>query len=217
MTYSIAAYDPITRAAGIAVASCVPAVGAAVPFVSLDGAIATQSRFNYALGHDGVVALGLGMRVDSGLRGLLEADPAPQLRQVHGVDRHGRCFAHSGDEVKDWKGSRQRENLSVAGNTLTGPEVLEAMEVAYLNGPADDFPRRLLLALAAGDAAGGDRRGRQSAALLVVAPEVEFHHNLRVDDHVDPVGELQRIDVVARELGKERGARPRHVPLLLKR
>lgn len=217
MTYSIAAYDPITRAAGVAVASCVPAVGAAVPFANLDGAVATQSRFNYALGHDGVTALGLGMRVGDALSALLRADPAPQLRQVHGVDRHGGYFAHTGSDVKDWKGSRGRAHLSIAGNTLTGPEVLEAMEAAYLDAADVEFSERLLLALAAGEASGGDRRGRQSAALLIVAPDVEFHHNLRVDDHPDPVRELQRLHSVARQAGAERSQRPRHVPLLLKR
>ena len=216
MTFSIAAYDPISSACGIAVSSCVPAVGAAIPFVSLDGAIATQSRFNYALGAYGLQALALGIRIDDTLRALLANDPAPQLRQVHGVDRFGHTFLHSGDEVKDWKGGSLNAERSVAGNTLVGEEVVEAMASGYDDHPDAPFAERLLLALEAGQDAGGDRRGRQSAALLIAAPEVAFHHNLRVDDHPDPVHELRRVYHVAHRLGIERQARPRHVPLRLK-
>lgn len=217
MTFSIAAYDPVSSAFGIAVSSCVPAVGAAVPFVSLDGAIATQSRFNYALGADGLRALALGMRVDDALPALLANDPAPQLRQVHGIDRFGHTFLHSGDEVKDWKGGSLSPERSVAGNTLVGADVIDAMAAGYDQHPTAPFAERLLLALEAGQAAGGDRRGRQSAALLIAAPETAFHHNLRVDDHHDPISELRRVYEVAHRLGLERQARPRHVPLRLKR
>lgn len=217
MTFSIAGFDPVVGASGVAVSSCVPAVGAAVPFVGSGGAVATQSRFNYALGHEGVAALELGLRIDHVLPDLVSNDPAPNLRQVHGVDRHGGTFAHTGNDVKDDKGSRHAPYVSVAGNTLVGPSVLDAMLDAYLAAEGCDLAERLLRALEAGQASGGDRRGRQSAALLIAAEDVKFHHNLRVDEHVDPVAELRRVCTVAIELGRERGQRPRHVPLRLKR
>lgn len=216
MTYSIAAYDRRSGAFGIAVASCVPAVGAAVPFVSLRGAIATQARFHHALGADGLTGMERGQSVEEVLRELLRGDPAPELRQVHGVDGHGGSYAHTGEAAKDWKGSLLRPHSSIAGNTLTGPEVLDAMDEAFSAAAEEELSDRLLRALLAGDQAGGDRRGRQSAALLIAAPEGAFHHNLRVDDHADPVAELLRIHDLARERGAERSARPRHVPLRLK-
>lgn len=216
MTYSIVASDPRSGAFGVAVASCVPAVGAAVPFVSLRGAIATQARFHHALGADGLVGLAEGRSVEAVLRDLLGDDPAPELRQVHGVDAHGGSFAHTGEAAKDWKGSLLRPHLSIAGNTLTGPEVLEAMDDAFRQAADQELSDRLLAALRAGEGAGGDRRGRQSAALLIAAPDAAFHHNLRVDDHADPVAELLRVHQLARERGAERSARPRHVPLRLK-
>lgn len=205
-TFSIVARDPAAGEFGVAVATAVPAVGALVPHVCLAGAIATQARVNVELGVEGVARLARGVPVDTALADLLRADPAPDHRQVHGIDAAGRQFAHTGAACVPWAGHRLGRDYSVAGNMLVGEATLLAMARVFeaAAGGGQELAERLLDALQAGQAAGGDRRGKQSAALLVAAPEGRFYHNLRVDDHPAPVAELRRLFAVAQRDDAER-------------
>src|SRR5262249_32625861 len=212
---------------GGAVAPARPAVGALAPWVSRRGAIATQARVNTDLGRHGLALVDHGVPVAAALNGLLAGDPEREIRQLHGVDAGG-GFAHTGSRCVEWCGHLAGEGFTVAGNMLAGEAVLRAMAEAFAVGPDDELSARLLAALEAGQAAGGDKRGKQSAALLVAAAAPRGYHNLRVDDHADPVAELRRVYGVAvahwdrggRELGPEgQGAfrrvqdcHPRHGP-----
>jgi uncharacterized Ntn-hydrolase superfamily protein len=193
-TFSIAARDPLTGDFGVAVSTARPNVGSLVPFVSRRGAIATQARVNTELGRQGLALLDQGVPVHVALRALLETDPDRELRQVHGVDREHR-FCHTGVHCVAWCGHLEGAHFTVAGNMLAGPGVTEAMADAFRASQEDKgtLAAGLLRALEAGQAAGGDKRGRQSAALLVASQEPRMYHNLRVDDHADPVAELRRI------------------------
>jgi uncharacterized Ntn-hydrolase superfamily protein len=205
MTFSIIARDPDSASFGIAVCTAVPCVGALVPHArSGVGAVATQSYVNVDLGRDGLKLLELGMSPKGALEGLLADDPGAALRQVAGIDTQGRTFAYSGSDCVDWFGSHEGENYSVQGNMLTGPEVIEAMAEVFEETAGTWLSIRLLAALEAGQAAGGDKRGRQSAALLVTPAVVArgaplefelatYELNIRVDEHPDPVPELRRI------------------------
>lgn len=190
-TFSIAARDPLTGAFGVAVATARPNVGSLVPFVSRRGAIATQARVNTELGRQGLALLEEGRPILAALPALLETDPDREIRQVHGVDGGGE-FCHTGRQCVPWCGHQSGPGFTVAGNMLTGPEVIQAM-VDVFGVSEGELSERFLLALEAGQAAGGDQRGKQSAALLVASPEPRLYHNLRVDDHPDPVAELRRI------------------------
>jgi len=193
-TFSIVARDMTVGAFGVAVATARPAVGALVPFVSLHGAIATQARVSTDIGRRAIAMLEQGVPVGVALRTLLEGDPDREIRQVHGVDAAG-TFCHTGADCISWCGHHDGGDFTVAGNMLAGPQVIEAMPKAFLAGRGDgkEFSECLLLALEAGQAAGGDKRGKQSAALLIASREPRGYHNLRVDDHADPVAELRRI------------------------
>jgi uncharacterized Ntn-hydrolase superfamily protein len=191
-TFSIVARDPGTGAFGVAVSTARPNVGSLVPFVSRRGAIATQGRVNTDLGRRGLALLEQGVPIQVGLRALLETDPDREIRQVHGLDGEG-AFCHTGANCVPWCGHREGPGFTVAGNMLTGPEVIQAMAEAFGAAEERELADRLLLALEAGQAAGGDKRGRQSAALLVASAEPRMYHNLRVDEHADPVAELRRI------------------------
>ncbi len=171
-------------------------------------AIATQARVNTDLGRQGLALAEQGVPLGVALGGLLEADPDRERRQLHGVD--GReAFAHTGAACLAWCGHRVGDGFTVAGNRLVGPGVLDAMAEAFLAAHEAELAERLLRALEAGQAAGGDRRGRQSAALLVAAEAPRGYHNLRVDDHPEPVAELRRLFGVAvahwEEVGREYG------------
>lgn len=199
-TFSVVARDNATGGFGVAVATARPAVGALVPFASLCGAIATQARVNTEIGRQGIALLEQGVPVGTALRILLADDADRNIRQVHGVDAHG-GFCHTGADCVSWCGHHQGDGFTVAGNMLAGPRVVEAMAQAYRGAreTGRELSERLLLALEAGQAAGGDKRGKQSAALLVASREPRGYHNLRVDDHPDPVAELRRIyDLVVR-------------------
>lgn len=201
-TFSIVARDPGTGAFGVAVSTARPNVGSLVPFVSRRGAIATQGRVNTDLGRRGLALLEQGVPIRVGLRALLETDPEREIRQVHGLDEQG-AFCHTGANCVPWCGHREGPGFTVAGNMLTGPEVVRAMADAFGGAEERELADRLLLALEAGQAAGGDKRGRQSAALLVASAEPRMYHNLRVDEHADPVAELRRIyDVVVAHTGQ---------------
>jgi uncharacterized Ntn-hydrolase superfamily protein len=209
-TFSIAARDDDTGALGVAVATARPNVGSLVPWVSLRGAVATQARVNTELGRQGLALVDQGVPVDVALSALLWKDGEREIRQVHGVDA-GRSFCHTGASCVAWCGHEDGDDFTVAGNMLAGPDVIAAMARAFraAGGAGRDLSERLLLALEAGQAAGGDKRGKQSAALLIASPEPRMYHNLRVDDHTQPVAELRRIwDVVvehARGIEREYG------------
>jgi uncharacterized Ntn-hydrolase superfamily protein len=193
-TFSIVAHDAAVGAFGVAVATARPAVGALVPFVSLSGGIATQARVNTELGRQGIALLEQGVPVGTALRALLADDADRDIRQLHGVDTAA-SFCHTGANCIPWCGHQEGDGFSVAGNMLAGSRVVAAMAEAYRQARAEkrELSERLLLTLEAGQAAGGDKRGKQSAALLVAAREPRGYHNLRVDDHPDPVAELRRI------------------------
>lgn len=199
MTFSIVARDPATGDLGVAVASKFLAVGSVVPWARAGvGAIATQALANVAFGPDGLAALAGGDAAESVLSALTDADEGRADRQVGVVDAAGRASTFTGTGCLTWAGGRTGDGVAVQGNILTGPEVVEAVLDVY-SGSAAPFPDRLLEALLAGDRAGGDARGRQSAALLVVRDGAGYGGandrwlDLRVDDHPDPVPELQRV------------------------
>ncbi|MUW14991.1 DUF1028 domain-containing protein [Halorubrum sp. CBA1125] len=184
---------------GVAVTTRLPGVGALCPFASADGAVATQSLVNAELGRKGLEYLDDGIAVDDALRALLNADEGRADRQVHGVDA-AETFAFSGDGCRDWYGHTVGENYTVAGNLLTGEEVIADAAAAYESTAHGDAPlaERLIDALAAGHAAGGDRRTDldvQSAALLVTNTETEaddpYYDDLRVDATETPIADLR--------------------------
>ncbi|MBI3456591.1 MAG: DUF1028 domain-containing protein [Candidatus Rokubacteria bacterium] len=193
---------------GVAVATARPAVGALVPWVSRQAAIATQARVNTDLGRHGLLLVEHGVPIGPALAGLIEADPERELRQLHGVDARG-TFAHTGARCVEWCGHLAGDGFTVAGNMLVAEGVIKAMAEAFLASEREELAARLMRALEAGQAAGGDKRGRQSAALLVAAEWPRGSHNLRVDDHADPVAELRRVYEVAvvhwRRVGAEYG------------
>lgn len=195
-TFSIVAREARSGAFGVAVATARPSVGSLVPFVSRRGAIATQARVNTDIGRHGLALLDHDVPIDVALRALLDSDPDREIRQVHGLDAT-RAFLHTGAGCVAWCGHREGPDFTVAGNMLVGPQVIEAMAEAFGASREQELPERLLLALEAGQAAGGDRRGKQSAALLVASNEPRMCHNLRVDDHAEPVAELRRLYGVA--------------------
>jgi uncharacterized Ntn-hydrolase superfamily protein len=195
VTFSIIARDPERGLFGVAASTAVPCVGAAVPHVKPGvGAIATQSYTNVRLGVDGLRLLELGLSPEEALTALLQQDPEAARRQVAGIDSRGRVFVYSGDGCVDWYGHRSGENYSVQGNMLVGKETIDAMAEAYASSTGF-LAVRLLEALEAGQAAGGDKRGRESAALLVApfGPDLWSKIDIRVDLHEDPVAELRRI------------------------
>ena len=194
MTFSIIARDAETGAFGVAVSTAVPCTGAMVPHVKPGvGAIATQSYTNARLGVDGLKLLERGSSPEEALRSLLAQDEQAELRQCAGIDARGRIFAYSGDKCVDWYGHRPGEDYSVQGNMLVGKETIDAMAETF-EAAKGHLASRLLKALEAGQAAGGDMRGRESAALLV-APFIDQYGkiDIRVDLHEDPVAELRRI------------------------
>ncbi len=177
---------------GVAVATARPNVGSLVPWVSLRGAIATQARVDTDLGRRGLALLEHDVPIEVALPALIASDPERERRQVHGLDGR-RGFVHTGRECVAWCGHEQGPDFSVAGNTLAGPQVIGAMASAFRRTASLDLAERLLAVLEAGQAAGGDKRGKVSAALLVASAAPRMYHNLRVDDHEDPVAELRRI------------------------
>jgi len=201
MTFSIVARSADGSAFGVAVASKFLAVGAAVPAAQVGvGAVATQSYANLAYRPQGLALLATGVAPDGVVAGLTAADDERDVRQLGVVGVAGRGATFTGSGCHAWAGGVAGEGFAIQGNILTGPEVVAAMEQSWQGGdPAAPLTRRLLAALLAGDQAGGDRRGRQSAALLVVAKGQGYGGtsdvvaDLRVDDHADPVVELGRL------------------------
>ncbi|WP_017381460.1 DUF1028 domain-containing protein [Paenisporosarcina sp. TG-14] len=199
MTYSIVGFDPQTKELGIAVASKFLSVGAVVPFAKAGvGAIATQSWANLDYGKHGLEMLENGFSPQEVLNELVRNDTNSASRQVGIVDVQGRSVTFSGSDCYDWAGGLAGENYAVQGNILVDHSTVEAMKSTFLQSQGT-LAERLLSSLLAGDAAGGDSRGKQSAALLIVKENGSYggyndrYIDLRVDDHEDPVVELARL------------------------
>ncbi|UJW77218.1 DUF1028 domain-containing protein [Rhizobium sp. SL42] len=200
MTWSIVARDPETGHLGIAVASRFFAVGAAVPHMrGRIGAIATQAFVSPLYGTDGLALLSEGRSPDQIIAVLTGRDNGCQQRQMHLIDGQGRNAAFTGDKCIDWAGHLVDDNVSVAGNMLAGPQVIAESLRAYKATSDRPLAERLLAAMDAGEAAGGDKRGRQSAALRIFHDQDYARLDIRSDDHLDPLGELRRLYIVAQE------------------
>lgn len=195
-TFSIVAYDPAEVVWGCAVASKFLAVGSVVPWARANiGVIATQSYANTSFGPLGLDLMEHGNSAEAALSVLLENDPEADLRQVGIVDARGNSATYTGSHCYEWAGGVARPGYAIQGNILANQNVVAQMEKAYLS-QSGSFVRRLYRALAAGDKAGGDRRGRQSAAILVVKNQGGYGGfndrwiDLRVDDHPHPIRRL---------------------------
>jgi uncharacterized Ntn-hydrolase superfamily protein len=199
MTFSIVAADPEAGDWGIAVASKFPCVGAVVPWAKAGvGAVATQSWANTSFGPEGLDLMGRGTEAEETLRLLVEADEGREDRQVGLVDAAGRAATFTGSKCMDWAGGVTGRGFAAQGNILAGEEVVAELARAFTESEGD-LCDRLLAALLAGDVAGGDRRGRQSAAMLVVREGGGYegrndrYIDLRVDDHPEAPVELARL------------------------
>jgi uncharacterized Ntn-hydrolase superfamily protein len=200
LTWSIIARDKATGQFGIAVATRFFAVGAVVPHLeSRVGAIATQALVNIFYGTEGLRLLKQGVSAKEVIATIIAADSGRDQRQVHGIDAQGGTAAHTGKSCIGWCGHLAGNNFSVAGNMLAGARVIEDTAAAYTANATLSFPRRLIAAMRAGEAAGGDKRGKQSAALVICGQEDWPDLNLRVDDHPEPLAELDRLESVSRE------------------
>lgn len=200
MTWSIVARDPATGAFGIAVATRFFAVGAlCIHGDGGIGALATQALINPTFGPRGLRLLREGLDARTVVDALVAADPGRGARQLHVMDARGGLAAHTGADCVPWCGHLARDGVSVAGNMLAGPQVIEETARAFEAAAILPFPRRLIAALKAGEAAGGDSRGKQSAALRIHTTEEYPALDLRVDDHPDPLAELERLEAVSRE------------------
>jgi uncharacterized Ntn-hydrolase superfamily protein len=200
MTWSIIAKDNATGQIGIAVATKFFAVGARVPHIAPRvGGIATQALVNPYYGIDGVRLLRDGRAPRDIIETLIATDAGHASRQLHIMDAKGRIAAYTGKDCVDWCGHLGGEGFSIAGNMLAGPRVLDDTAKAYVTNIGMPFARRLIAAMRAGELAGGDKRGKQSAALLIYGEEEWSNLDLRVDDHADPLAELERLEAVSRE------------------
>jgi uncharacterized Ntn-hydrolase superfamily protein len=198
-TFSIVARDPHNGDLGIAVASKFLAVGSVVGWAQSEaGAVATQALANLTYGPGGLALMAKGVSAQEALDALLADDPQREHRQAGLVDAQGRAAAHTGADCFDWAGHIVGEGFAAQGNILAGPHVIEAIVTTFQNTQGE-LAERLLAALQAGDEAGGDRRGRQSAALYVARAGGSYggvldrYIDLRVDDHPHPVPELSRL------------------------
>jgi len=198
-TFSIVAHDPQRKEWGVATASKVLAVGAGVPWGKADvGAIATQASANLTYGPRGLVMLADGKTAQQTIDALTAADKRPDIRQVGVVDAKGKPAAFTGKKCGKWAGEKLGKHHVCLGNLLKGPEVVEAMSAAFEDAKGA-LATRLMAALEAGEKAGGDKRGKQSAAILVVRDQAGYLGfddriiDLRVDDHERPIQELGRI------------------------
>jgi uncharacterized Ntn-hydrolase superfamily protein len=199
MTFSIVGFDPQTKELGVAVASKFLSVGAVVPFAKAGvGAIATQSWANLDYGTNGLEMLEKGMNPEEVLKELVQNDEKSGSRQVGIVNAKGHSITFTGEDCFDWAGGFAGENFAAQGNILVDKDTVEAMKTKFIETEGS-LAERLLAALYAGDKAGGDSRGKQSAALLIVKENGSYggyndrYIDLRVDDHVEPVKELTRL------------------------
>jgi len=198
-TFSIVGYDANEQAWGVAVASKFPAVGAVVSWARAGaGALATQALCKMSFGPGGLALMAEGKSAQETLAALLANDPGAADRQVGMVDAGGGAAAHTGERCYTWAGHKLGEGFTCQGNILTGPETLEAMADTFITA-SGELADRLVSALLAGDTIGGDRRGKQAAAVVVVRPkggyggDTDRYLDLRVDDAREPVQELQRL------------------------
>jgi uncharacterized Ntn-hydrolase superfamily protein len=200
-TFSIAARDREANVFGAAVTTGTVSVGATCPYVSDAAAVVTQAFTKTDHGRESVARAAAGERLDDALSGLLDADEHAAFRQVHGVGVDSE-FAFTGAECTEWCGHHVGDDYTVAGNMLVDAGVVDATSEAY-DSADGDMAERLVSALEAGEAAGGDERGELSAALLIHAPDPEFYHNLRVDLSETPIADLRDL------LGEARRAQER--------
>jgi len=200
MTWSIVARDPATGHLGVAVASRFFAVGGIVPHIRGGvGAVATQAFVNPLYGVDGLAALAMGKEPQAIAAELTVRDEGRDQRQMHLIDAKGRNAAFTGAQCIDWAGHLVEENISVAGNMLAGPQIIAQTLATYRKAASKPFAERLLEAMQAGEDAGGDKRGRQSAALVVYRDQDYAWLRLHADDHADPLAELRQLYAVAQE------------------
>jgi uncharacterized Ntn-hydrolase superfamily protein len=200
MTWSIVARDPETGRFAVAVTTCAFAVGARVPYGGgRIGAIATQAFVNPLYGVDGLALLREGRSAEEVIAAVTARDDGRDHRQLHVIDAAGRTAQWTGAACIDWCGLVQAENISVAGNMLANGDVIAATLATYLAGSARDFDDRLIAALEAGQAAGGDKRGKQSAAITIWDADPVPAIDIRVDDHAEPLVELRRLWRVAHQ------------------
>jgi len=198
-TFSIVGYDPLTRDLGVAVQSRYFSVGPVVPWAEAEvGAVATQSFVNVSYGPKGLRLLKQGLTVENVIAKLTGPDEGREMRQVGVIDAKGNAAAFTGKKCMEWAGSRVGENYSAQGNILASKRVVEEMGRRFESSKGE-LAEKLVAALEGGEAAGGDRRGRQSAALLIVRKgkgRGDFGDrlvDLRVEDHNDPIAELKRL------------------------
>lgn len=199
MTYSIVARNPETGEFGIAVASRFFACGSLVPYVCATAAFASQAFVNPLWGVEGLERLAKGEAPDALLSDLIARDQGQASRQAHAISPEGGIVQHTGADCVPWAGHAKAENVSVAGNMLAGPEVIEETLAAWVAKSDLPFAERFLSAMEAGGRAGGDKRGKQAAGLLIHAGQPYPSIDLRVDDHSDPLSELRRLMAVAEE------------------
>ncbi len=193
-TFSIVARCPSTGALGVAVTTAVPAVGAICPrIVPGVGAASTQAWVNPYLAIDALERLRAGDTAPHALAAVLAGDAASTVRQFGLVDAAGRAASFTGAECTPWCGDITGDGFAIQGNMLTGPDVLQQMERAFAGSAAEELAERLIQALEAGQAVGGDKRGKQSAAVLVYGREDYADVDLRVDENALPVAELRRV------------------------
>lgn len=198
-TFSIVGFDPETGELGVAVASKFLSVGSVVPWAKAGvGAVATQSWANPVYGMRGLELMAEGKTAEETMLILTKEDANPEIRQAGFVDAKGNSATFTGNECYSWAGGITGRNFACQGNILTGPDVVQAMADTFQNSTGD-LANRLVQALKAGESKGGDSRGKQSAALLVVKEKggyggvTDRYIDLRVDDHKEPVDELIRI------------------------
>lgn len=200
MTWSIIIRDPESGMFGIAIASKFFAVGALCPDAEAHaGAVCTQALMNPSYAKRSLAMLREGLKPADICRLIVSGDKGAGQRQLHMLDRQGLTAAHTGADCTDWCGHLNEQNISVAGNMLAGPGVIaDTLETFRAR---DDLPivERLLTAMEAGEAAGGDKRGKQSAALLIQGDEPYPRFTIRADDHADPLAELRRLYDVAKD------------------
>lgn len=213
MTFSIVARDPDTGHLGVAISTAVPNVGGRCPYAATGvGAVSSQASSNPYLALYSIQLLEQGATAQDALDKVVSWDPGRANRQLHIVDATGGSAAHTGDENVDWCGHRIGDGFSVAGNMLVGQETIDAMAERFIasTGLLSD---RLVAALESGQAAGGDKRGRVSAALLVMGDEDYSMFRLQVDEHPDPVAELRRVYEIQkpRVFGPDARSMPRSI------
>jgi uncharacterized Ntn-hydrolase superfamily protein len=200
MTWSIIFHEPGSGRIAVAVATKFFAVGARVPFVEPQkGAVCTQALLNPHYGPRGLGLIRQGVGAVELIRLLIAPDPGREHRQLHVMGADGRFAAHTGAECLPWCGHWIGEDLSVAGNMLAGPQVVSETVRFFRENASMPLPRRLIAAMKAGEKVGGDKRGKQSAALLIYGDQEYSELDLRVDDHVEPLLELARLEAASRE------------------